>query len=145
MKLSSLNVQEVLRPPVFASLVALPLFAGCSGSTPTSPTSTTSTTPSSPASTGTSGTGVTTYTYTNDIRPILTSDCTRCHNGSQHEAGYDFTTYAGVLRALTPGNPQSILVLATSSRGVMYPELSGDRAAKSQIFYDWVVTSNAAQ
>jgi hypothetical protein len=143
MKLSSsLNFQKVLRVPVLASLAALPLVAGCSGSTPTSPTSTTS---SSGTSTGTSGTGVTTYTYTNDIRPILASDCTRCHNASQHEAGYDFTTYAGVLRALTPGNPQSILVQATSSRGVMYQELSGNRAAKAQIFYDWVVSSNAAQ
>ena len=144
MKLSSsLNVAKVLRFPVLASLTVLPLVAGCGGgSTPTSPTSTT---PSSSTSTGTSGTGVTTYTYTNDIRPILTSDCTRCHNASQHEAGFDFTTYAGVLRALMPGNPQSILVQATSSRGVMYQELSGNRAAKSQVFYDWVVSSNAAQ
>jgi len=75
----------------------------------------------------------------------LTADCTRCHNTSQHEAGYDFTSYAGVLRAVTPGNAQSILVRATGSRGVMYPEFSGDRAAKSQVIYDWVVTSNAAQ
>jgi len=55
------------------------------------------------------------------------------------------TTYAGVLRAVTPGDAQSILVRATSSRGVMYPELSGNRTAKSQVIYDWVVSSSAAQ
>jgi hypothetical protein len=53
---------------------------------------------------------VTSYTYTNDIRRSLNSDCTSCHSPDQHEAGYDFTTYAGVRRALTPGNPQSIIL-----------------------------------
>jgi hypothetical protein len=118
--------------------LSLSIVAGCSGSSPTSPSSTT-------PSTATTGTGVTTYTYTSDIRPILTSDCTRCHNSSQHEAGYDFTTYAGVLRAVSPGSAQSILVRATGSNGIMYPELSGDRAAKARTIYDWVVSSNAAQ
>jgi len=109
------------------------VISGCGSSSPTSP------------SIDTTGTGVTTYTYTTDIRPILTADCTRCHNTSQHEAGYDFTTYSGVLRAVTPGSAQSILVRATRSNGVMYPELSGDRVVKSQVIYDWVVSSNAAQ
>jgi len=123
--------------------VVVPLLtfvAACGSSSPTSPSSTTGS-----SATGTTGTGVTTYTYATDIRPILTADCVRCHNASQHEAGYDFTTYAGVLRAVTPGDAQSILVRATSSRGVMYPELSGNRTAKSQVIYDWVVSSSAAQ
>jgi len=127
------------RAGLFAILILAPLVvSGCGGSSPTSPSPTTTTS-------STSNTGVTPYTYTTDVRPILTADCTRCHNTSQHEAGYDFTSYAGVLRAVTPGNAQSILVRATGSRGVMYPEFSGDRAAKSQVIYDWVVTSNAAQ
>ena len=130
-----------VRALVCLGLALLPLVVvACSGGSPTSPSDTTATT-----STGTAGTGVTTYTYTNDVRPILAADCTRCHNTSQHEAGYDFTTYAGVLRAVSPGNAQSILVRATGSRGVMYPELSGNRTAKSQVIYDWVVSSNAAQ
>lgn len=131
----------IFRAPVVVGLGLLPVVvAACSGSSPTSPSGTTAT-----SSTGTAGTGATTYTYTADVRPILTADCTRCHNASQHEAGYDFTTYAGVLRAVSPGSTQSILVRATSSRGIMYPELSGDRTAKSQVIYDWVVSSNAAQ
>ena len=129
----------VFRAPVLLGLGLLPVVvAACGGSSPTSPSSTT-------ATTGTVGTGVTTYTYTADVRSILTADCTRCHNASQHEAGYDFTSYAGVLRAVSPGNAQSILVRATSSRGIMYPELTGDRTAKSQVIYDWVVSSNAVQ
>ena len=128
------------RRAVMTVIVPLTSFAvaACGSSSPTSPSS-------SSSATGTAATGVTTYTYATDIRPILTADCVRCHNTSQHEAGYDFTSYSGVLRALTPGSAQSILVRATSSRGVMYPELSGDRAAKSQVIYDWVVSSNAAQ
>lgn len=126
---------------LFAPL-ALLWIAACGGSSsPVSPSSTSSST----STTTTVGTGVTTYTYTTDIRPILTSDCTRCHNSSQHEAGYDFTTYAGVMRAVAPGNANSLLIRVTSSRGIMYPELTGNRAQKAQTIYDWVVTSAAAQ
>ena len=137
--MSAVILSKPFEAVAILTLLLAPLVAaGCGGSSPTSPSPTTTTS-------GASNTGVTTYTYTTDVRPILTADCTRCHNASQHEAGYDFTSYAGVLRAVTPGNAQSILVQATSSRGVMYPELSGDRAAKSQVIHDWVVTSNAAQ
>jgi hypothetical protein len=112
--------------------------AACGGasSSPTSPSDVSITVP---------GTGVTTYTYTTDVRSILTSDCTRCHNSSQHEAGFDFTSYAGVQRALTAGSDQSVLVRVTQPGGLMYSELSGNRTQKVQIIYDWVVNSHAAQ
>ena len=97
------------------------------------------------ASGGSTGLGITTYTYTNDIRPILASDCTPCHGPTQQQAGYNFTTYQGVMRAVIVGSDQSPLVRATGPRGLMYPELSGNRAQKSQILYDWVVNSHAAQ
>jgi len=121
--------------------------AGCGGTSasPTAPSASTDSTSSSGGTAGTSSTGVTTYTYTADVKPILTSDCIRCHNTSQHEAGYDFTTYAGVMRAVTPGSSRSLLVRAVQSNGIMYPELSGNRAQKSQIITDWVVSSGAAQ
>jgi hypothetical protein len=103
--------------------------------------------PTSPSETAISitGSGVTTYTYTANIRPLLTTDCTSCHNSSQHEAGYDFTTYAGVMRAVTPGSDASLLVRVTQPGGLMYANLSGDRGGKAGIIYDWVVHSNAAQ
>jgi hypothetical protein len=88
---------------------------------------------------------VTTYTYTADVRPILNADCVRCHNSSRHDAGLDVSTYAGVLRALTPGSDASALVRVTQPDGLMYSNLSGDRSGKAGIIYDWVVRSNAAQ
>ena len=91
------------------------------------------------------GTGVTTYTYTADVRPILASDCISCHNASQRDGGYDFTTYAGVLRAANAGNASSPLVVQTRPGRAMYTNLSGDRTHKAEVIYDWVVNSNVAQ
>jgi len=130
---SSRPVPPVWRLPFIA--ISL-LLASCGGGSPTSPSST--------AVTNT-GTGVTTYTYTTNVRPILTSDCTSCHNPTQHESGYDFTTYAGVLRAVIPGSDASVLVRVTQPGGSMYSNLSGDRSSKAGIIYDWVVRSSAAQ
>lgn len=111
----------------------------CAGgaSSPTSPSSTASSTPT--------GTGVTTYTYTANVRSILTTDCTWCHNASQHDGGYDFTTFTGVRRALTVGSAGSPLVRQTQPGGLMFSELSGDRTAKSGVIYDWVVNSGAVE
>jgi hypothetical protein len=77
------------------------------------------------------GLGVTTYTYTTDVRPILNSDDSSCHGNSRQESGYNFTTYQSVLRAVMAGSDQSPLVKATGS--------------KSQILYDRVVNSRAAE
>lgn len=90
------------------------------------------------------GTGVTTYTYTNDIRPIM-NDCTSCHNSRQRQSGFDFTTYSGVMQAVTPGSDQSLLVQVTQPQGIMYPAFTGDGTQKAKIIYDWVVNSKAAQ
>ena len=91
------------------------------------------------------GAGVTTYTYTANVAPILNADCTRCHNSSQHDGGLNFTTYAGVLAAVAPGSDQSPLVRVIQPNGPMYVNLSGDRNQKVGIIYDWVVNSHAAQ
>ncbi len=125
---------------LFACLSLIAAACGGGADLPTAPSNS-----SSPSTTAASGTGATTYTYTADVRPILTADCTRCHNASQHEAGYDFTTYAGVRRALTPGSASSQLVRQTQPGGGMYGELSGNRAEKAGIIRDWVVSSRAAE
>ena len=91
------------------------------------------------------GAGVTTYTYTASLQPILASDCMPCHNPSQHQAGVDLSTHAGVMRVVAPGSASSVLVLVTQPGALMYGELSGDRTSKAGIIYDWVVNSGAAQ
>lgn len=93
----------------------------------------------------TTGAGVTTYTYTADIQPILASDCVSCHGSSKQESGYNFSTYAGVTRALAAGSDASAIVRATQPQGAMYTNLSGNKLVKAGIFYDWVVNSHAAQ
>jgi hypothetical protein len=75
-----------------------------------------------------------------DIKPILSADCTRCHSGSRPSAGLDLSTYAGVMRVVSAGNANSTLVVVTRSGGVMYNYLSGDRAGKSEIIRQWVVS-----
>lgn len=44
--------------------------------------------------------------YQTDIEPLITSNCTQsgCHNSVDREAGYDFSSYQGILRAVEPGN-----------------------------------------
>jgi len=116
-------------------------FVACGGgsSSISSPTG-----PSTVAATLT-GSGVSTYTYTTDIKPILNNDCVPCHGPSQRQAGVDLSTYAGVMRVVAAGNGSSVLILVTQPNGLMYGELSGNRSSKAGIIYDWVVHSNAAQ
>lgn len=87
----------------------------------------------------------TSITYSTNIAPILQSDCTACHNSGTRSGGYDFTSYAGVLRAVTPGSSRSPLVVATQSGGVMYSMLRTSSAEKSATIRRWVVDFNAAQ
>jgi len=99
------------------------------GSSPTSPSNLDS------VAITVTGTGVTTYTYTKDIAPILNSDCVVCHGLNQREAGLNFTTYAGVLAAVTVGSENSLIVKATQPAGPMFVNLSGDRTSKVRIIY----------
>ena len=91
------------------------------------------------------GSGVSTYTYTNDVRPILNSDCVQCHGPSQRQAGVDLSSYSGVMRVVSAGNAASVLILVTQPGGAMYGQLTGNRTAKAGTIYDWVVNSAAAQ
>jgi hypothetical protein len=128
------------RPGKYVALATglLILVIACGGS-PSSPSNVTST----PITV--TGSGITTYTYTNDVRPILASDCFSCHGPSQQQNGLNFSTYSGVLPVVTAGSDQSVLVRVTQPGGLMYSMLSGDRNQKAGIIYDWVVNSKAAQ
>jgi len=128
-----------VRTSVFLAAIvaaAVPLSQACKagtfGSSPTGP----STLTPLPA-------GVT-PAYTQDIKPILDSDCTRCHGTRSPSAGVDLTSYTGVMRVVAAGNANSRLVVVTTSGGSMYNLLSGDRAGKSSLIRTWVL-GGAAQ
>jgi len=53
--------------------------------------------------------------FSENIQPLLISQCASagCHNPSDNAAGFDFTNYEGVMKAVTPNKPgQSKLFLA---------------------------------
>jgi hypothetical protein len=75
----------------------------------------------------------------------MSTDCVRCHGPALRESGYDMSTYAGVMRAVSAGSASSKLVRVTQSNGIMYLELTGNRAGKSATIRDWVVTWKAQQ
>lgn len=134
-----------MRRALFAVMVtvavasALPA-AGCGGGSSSNPAapSAASSAPSTPASTPTPTTG--TYAWTQDVKPILASDCTRCHSGSKPSAGVDLSTYTGTMRVVSAGIASSPLVLVTGSGGRMSGYLSGDRAGKAEIIRQWVLS-----
>jgi hypothetical protein len=130
----------------FSVLAALLFLVSCSGS-PASPSAVTTSPPA--ASGGSSGTGTTTSTtplsYVQDIAPILNSDCTRCHSGSRPDGGVLLTSYPNVLRYVQPGSASSLLVRVTQPGGLMYSNLTGDRATKAARIRAWVVDNSAIE
>ena len=123
----------------FGILGGLALLCAACGGSPTSPSEAATYSPTQDPATATS------LTYTRDIQPILSADCTACHSPSQRSGGYDFTTYAGVMRAVTAGSAQSILVRATLPSGSMYRNFRGSPTVKSDTIKRWVVDFGAVQ
>jgi hypothetical protein len=124
-------------PAVLA--VAL-LTAGCGGGGGSSASPAAPSAASSTSSTSTSPSTGGPYAYVQDVKPIMSADCTRCHAGSRPSAGLDLSTYAGVMRVVTAGNTNSALVQVTRSGGLMYSYLSGDRDGKSDLIRQWVAS-----
>ncbi len=87
----------------------------------------------------------TTLAYTPDLQPIFASDCLVCHSDRNPLGRYSMSSYAAVMRGVTPGSASSTLVRVTQSNGSMYRYWSGDRAKKATMTRDWVVTNRAAQ
>ncbi len=79
------------------------------------------------------------------MAPIFNSDCVVCHGGSRPSAGYSMSTYAGVMRDVSPGNPNSRLVIWSLPGGSMYRYWTGNASQKASMVQQWVVTYNAQQ
>ena len=84
-------------------------------------------------------------TYMNNIKPILDSNCIMCHGGPFPTAGRDFSTYAGVMTVVTPGDPNSRIIQMTKPGGPMNGFLSPDPIGRAQMIYDWIVIYGAPQ
>jgi len=131
-------------------LVASIIATACGGGgadTATSPSAVTTptTTTGSTDSGSTTTTSTTSVAYVNDIKPILDSDCIVCHGPSVHEEDVRLDSYANVMKVVRAGSASSLLVQVTRSNGIMFPNLTGDRAAKSALILAWVVNNNAAE
>jgi hypothetical protein len=122
------------------TLLGVAIVCTACGGSPTTPSNTAATyTPAQDPATATA------LTYTSDVQPILSADCTVCHNASRKDGGYDFTSYAGVMRAVTAGSAQSPLVRQTQPGGPMYANFRGAASAKAETIRRWVVDFKAVQ
>ena len=98
-----------------------------------------------PAPSGGGTPSTVTVAYTNDVKAVLDADCVRCHGPQNARAGVDVSSYANVMRIVTPGSASSLLVRATQSGGSMNSYFTGDRAAKADLVRRWVVDNGAAE
>jgi hypothetical protein len=129
-----------VRAVMFAALIIFlaTLGAGCAGS-PTGADSATTPGPSQDPATATS------LTYSADVQPLLNNDCLPCHGGSNVSGGVSLSGYTNVMRTVTAGNPNSILILVSQPGGLMYANWRGSAAAKAETLRRWVVDFKAAQ
>lgn len=86
-----------------------------------------------------------TIAYNPDTKALFTQDCVRCHSGSRPDAGYNMSTYAGVMRQASAGSSSGKLISTTRSNGSMYRYWSGDRAARADTVLKWIVNNRAAE
>jgi hypothetical protein len=75
----------------------------------------------------------------------MSADCTSCHGPTRRDAGYDLSTYAGVMKAVSSTTANAKLVRVTQAGGLMYGQFKSNAATKAKTIYDWVVTYKAAQ
>ena len=132
---------------LLAFTLAIVPFVACSNGVPLGPSNPPETqapaavepTPAAAAPTPTSAPPPT-VAYTQDIAPIMASDCTVCHNDRSPAGRYSTAGYTQVMKAVRAGSASSSLVIVTRPGGHMYGFLSGDRVAKASLISQWVLT-----
>lgn len=89
--------------------------------------------------------GADTIGYTQDIKILLDGSCIRCHNSRSREGGVDLSSYATVLRTVTPGSANSQLIRESRSGGPMFRYWNGSAAAQAELVRRWVVEFQARE
>lgn len=82
-------------------------------------------------------------TYTNDMKEIFDNNCIQCHIGDTPPAGYNMTSYEGVISKATAGDPNSILVIVSDDGGSMHIYYDSEQEIEKVI--QWVVEDSLAQ
>jgi mono/diheme cytochrome c family protein len=78
------------------------------------------------------------FSFEEDIRPLLQSKCWRCHGEKTHKAGLDLTSAPGILKggesgpALVPGKPDESLLYEKIHSGAMPPNKK-DRLQETEV------------
>jgi|SRR5882672_4133812 len=86
--------------------------------------------------------------FTQLLREHRAHPCQRLHVLSQlveQERGIDLSSHSGVLRTLTPGNANSLLIQVTRPGGLMYSNFRSTPAEKVATIQKWIVDFNATQ
>lgn len=119
---------------------------GRSGARLTTPsTGTATTTPSTGTTTTVTPPANVTIAYQQDVKAALDADCLRCHSNSRADGGYSVSNYAQVMRAVSAGNANSILIRFTQRGASMYRYWSGSQQTKADLVRNWIVSNAAAE
>lgn len=83
--------------------------------------------------------------FQQQILPIIVSNCAKsgCHDASSHVEGLNLTTYSGIMRIVSPGNPGNsklYRVIVTSNNGDRMPPPPDPRMPQEQVdlIYKWI-------
>lgn len=80
--------------------------------------------------------------FQEDVLPLMISHCATagCHNPVDHEEGYDFTTYEGVMKGVSKGHARRSEIVHVIREGEMppagYPQLTDDELTAIERWID---------
>lgn len=82
--------------------------------------------------------------FESEIFPIFQNNCNGCHNDNSAEAGYNFTTHAGILEAVTIGNPNNSelieVITETDASELMPPAPAAPlSSAEIDLLSEWIL------
>ena len=129
------------------AVAVMTFIAACGTSAPTATQapviSQSATQPAAVPSTAASGAAV---SFANDVMPILSNNCTKCHGVDQVKAGLDMTTYAGLMSGsmngpvIVAGNAGNSLLIDLVTKGKMPKRGTKLTPAQIQIITNWINT-----